>query len=110
MSPLYDAVILAVPAVEASKVEVHVAVPAAVPAARVQLGKVPVTPDTAKATDPVGVVGDDDVSVTIAVHDVVWPTTTVVAVHDTMVDVGWPVTVTVTVVVPLPAACAASPP
>jgi len=65
---LYDAVILAVPAVEAVKVEVHVAVPVAVPRARVQFGSVPVTPDTAKATKLVGVVGDDEVSVTVAVH------------------------------------------
>ena len=65
---MYDAVILAVPAVEAVKVEVHVAVPAAVPAARVQFGKVPVTPDTAKARKLVGVEGVVEVSVTVAVH------------------------------------------
>jgi len=87
VSPLYDAVILAVPAVEAVKVELHVAVPVAVPGARVQLGNVPVTPDKAKATEPVGVVVDDEVSVTVAVHVDDWPTRTLDGLHVTVVDV-----------------------
>lgn len=41
-----------------------------------------------KDTEPVGVdVGAGDVSVTVAVHDAVWPTTTVDGVHETVVVV-----------------------
>jgi len=58
--------ILAVPAVDAANIDVHVAVPAVVPAARVQVVNVPVTPVTPKLTDPVGVVAPvADVSVTV---------------------------------------------
>ena len=69
---------LAVPAVEAVKVEVHVAVPAVALAARVQVVKVPVTPVTAKVTDPVGVttVPAVDESTTVAVQVEPWLTTT----------------------------------
>src|SRR5438445_3655465 len=38
-------------------------------------------------TVPVGVVGPVAVSVTVAVHEVAWPTTTVVGVHETVVVV-----------------------
>ena len=47
----------------------------------------PVTPETAKATKPVGVVGDDDVSVIVAVHVDDWPTRTLDGLHVTVVDV-----------------------
>jgi len=58
--------ILAAPAVDAVKVEVHVAVPAVVPAARAQAVNEPVTPVTPRVTDPVGVVAPvADVSVTV---------------------------------------------
>ena len=61
--------IVAVPAVEAVNVLVHVAVPAAVPAANVQVVNVPVTPLTVNVTEPVGVLtGATEVSVTVAVH------------------------------------------
>jgi len=61
--------IVAVPEVEAVKVEVHVAVPAVVPAAKVHVVNVPVTPDTVNVTEPVGVLtGATEVSVTVAVH------------------------------------------
>ena len=56
--------------------EVHVAVPAVVPAANVQVVKVPVTPVTVKVTDPVGVVTGAVVSVTVAVHVDPWLTKT----------------------------------
>ena len=46
---------VAVPAVDEVNTELHVAVSDVVPAARVQFGNVPVTPETAKATKPVGV-------------------------------------------------------
>jgi len=57
---------------------------------RVQVGalKLPVTPATDQVTVPVGVVGVPLVSVTVAVHDVAWPTTIVVGVHATAVVVG----------------------
>ena len=63
--------ILAVPAVDGVNVEVHVAVPAVVPAARVQVVNVPVTPVTVKVTEPVGVmtVPTVELSVTVAVQD-----------------------------------------
>jgi hypothetical protein len=61
--------IVAVPEVEAVKVEVHVAVPAVVPAAKVHVVNVPVTPDTVKVTEPVGVLTvPAAVSVTVAVQ------------------------------------------
>jgi len=48
---------------------VHVAVPAVVPAAKVHVVNVPVTPDTVNVTEPVGVLtGATEVSVTVAVH------------------------------------------
>ena len=68
---------LAVPAVDGVKVLVHVAVPAVVPAANVQVVKVPVTPVTVKVTEPVGVLtGVGETSVTVAVHVEPWLTTT----------------------------------
>ena len=85
---MYDAVILAVPDVEAVKVELHVAVPVGVPAARSQFGNVPVTPDKAKATEPVGVVGDAEVSITVTVHVEDWVTEIVEGAHTTVVVVG----------------------
>ena len=61
--------IVAVPDVEAVNVEVHVAVPAVVPAAKVHVVNVPVTPLTVNVTDPVGVLTvPAAVSVTVAVH------------------------------------------
>jgi len=61
--------IVAVPAVEAVNVLVHVAVPAVVPAAKVHVVNVPVTPVTVNVTEPVGVLtGATEVSVTVAVH------------------------------------------
>ena len=59
--------IVAVPEVDAVNVEVHVAVPAVVPAARVQVVNVPVTPLTVNVTEPVGVVTGAVESVTVAV-------------------------------------------
>ena len=60
---------MAVPAVEAVNVLVHVAVPAVVPAAKVHVVNVPVTPDTVNVTEPVGVLTvPAAVSVTVAVH------------------------------------------
>ena len=85
---------LAVPAVDGVKVEVHVAVPAVVPAASVHVVNVPVTPLTVKVTEPVGVLtGATEVSVTVAVHVDPWLTTTGL-VHVTAVVVGLAVTVT----------------
>ena len=61
--------IVAVPEVEAVKVEVHVAVPAVVPAAKVHVVNVPATPDSVNVTEPVGVLTvPAAVSVTVAVH------------------------------------------
>ena len=86
--------IVAVPDVEAVKVLVHVAVPAVVPAAKVQVVNVPVTPVTVKVTEPVGVLTVPvPVSVTVAVHVDPWLTTTGL-VHVTAVVVGLAVTVT----------------
>ena len=85
---MYVAVILAVPVVEAVKVELQLAVPAAVPVDKVQFGKVPATPGTAKATEPVGVVGDAEVSVTVAVQVEAWSTTTTIGSQLTMVVVA----------------------
>jgi len=59
---------LAVPAVDGVNVEVQVAVPAVAPAASVHVVKVPVTPLTAKVTDPVGVMTGAVMSVTVAEH------------------------------------------
>ena len=85
---------VAVPEVEAVNVEVHVAVPAVVPAAKVQVVNVPVTPVTVKVTEPVGVLTVPvPVSVTVAVHVEPWLTTTGL-VHVTAVVVGLAVTVT----------------
>ena len=86
--------IVAVPEVEAVNVDVHVAVPAVVPAAKVHVVNVPVTPLTVKVTEPVGVLtGATEVSVTVAVHVDPWLTTTGL-VHVTAVVVGLAVTVT----------------
>ena len=85
---------VAVPAVEAVNVLVHVAVPAVVPAASVQVVKVPVTPVTVKVTEPVGVLtGAGEVSVTVAVQVDPWLTTTGL-VHVTAVVVVRLLTVT----------------
>jgi|SRR5205807_5280980 len=85
---------VAVPAVEAVNVLVHVAVPAVVPAANVQVVKVPVTPATVKVTEPVGVLtGAGEVSVTVAVQVDPWLTTTGL-VHVTAVVVVRLLTVT----------------
>ncbi len=65
-------VILAVPVVDAVKVVLQVAVPDGVPAARVQVVNVPVTPATAKFTLPVGVLTGEVESVTVAVHVTPW--------------------------------------
>jgi len=59
---------LAVPVVEGVNVVLQVAVPAVVPAAKVQVVNVPVTPLTVKVTEPVGVVTGAVESVTVAVH------------------------------------------
>ena len=86
--------IVAVPEVEAVNVDVHVAVPAVVPAAKVHVVNVPVTPVTVKVTEPVGVLTVPvPVSVTVAVHVDPWLTTTGL-VHVTAVVVGLAVTVT----------------
>ena len=93
--------IVAVPEVEAVKVEVHVAVPAVVPAAKVHVVNVPVTPDTVNVTEPVGVLtGATEVSVTVAVHVEPWLTTTGL-VHDTVVLVVRLLTTTLAAVVVL---------
>ena len=92
---------LAVPAVDGVKVEVHVAVPAVVPAASVHVVNVPVTPLTVKVTEPVGVLtGATEVSVTVAVHVDPWLTTTGL-VHDTVVLVVRLLTTTLAAVVVL---------
>src|SRR5438445_11012580 len=79
---------LAVPELEGVNVLVQVAVPAVVPAANVQVVKVPVTPVTAKVTEPVGVTTVPAVvaSVTVAVQ-VDSRLTTSVVVHVTVVVV-----------------------
>ena len=85
---------VAVPAVEAVNVLVHVAVPAVVPAAKVQVVNVPVTPLVVKVTEPVGVLtGAGEVSVTVAVQVDPWLTTTGL-VHVTAVVVVRLLTVT----------------
>jgi len=93
--------IVAVPDVEAVNVEVHVAVPAVVPAAKVHVVNVPVTPDTVNVTDPVGVLTvPAAVSVTVAVHVDPWLTNTGL-VHVTAVVVVLLLTTTVAAVVVL---------
>src|SRR5437879_13537654 len=92
---------VAVPEVEGVNVDVHVAVPAVVPAANVQVVNVPVTPVTVKVTEPVGVLTVPvPVSVTVAVHVVPWLTATGL-VHVTAVLVGLAVTVRLACVVVL---------
>ena len=87
--------IVAVPEVDAVNVDVHVAVPAVVPAARVQVVNVPVTPLTVKVTLPVGVLKvPAAVSVTVAVQVDPWLMKTVDGVHVTPVDVVRLLTVT----------------
>ena len=101
--------IVAVPAVEAVNVLVHVAVPAVVPAANVQVVNVPVTPLTVNVTEPVGVLtGATEVSVTVAVHVEPWLTTTGL-VHVTAVVVVLRLTTTVAAVVVLLVWCVPSP-
>ena len=92
---------LAVPALDGVNVLVHVAVPAVVPAAKVHVVNVPVTPLTVKVTEPVGVLtGATEVSVTVAVHVDPWLTTTGL-VHDTVVLVVRLLTTTLAAVVVL---------
>ena len=82
---------LAVPAVDGVKVEVHVAVPAVVPAASVHVVNVPVTPLTVKVTEPVGVLtGAGPVSVTVAVQVDPWLTCTGLTQVTLVVVVRWP--------------------
>src|SRR5437879_11813845 len=67
---------VAVPELEGVKVLVQVAVPAVVPAAKVHVVKVPVTPATVKVTETVGVLtGVGETSGTVAVHVEAWLTT-----------------------------------
>jgi len=70
VSPANEALMLADPADDGVNVDEHVAVPATVPAASVQVENEPVTVETENVTDPVGVraVPEVDVSVTVAVH------------------------------------------
>ena len=69
-SPLYVAVIIADPEVEAVKVEEHVAVPVVVPGAKLHGLGLRVPPEN--ATVPVGVVGAVDTSVTVIVQVDAW--------------------------------------
>src|SRR5437899_12193792 len=82
---------LAVPELEGVNVLVQVAVPAVVPAANVQVVKVPVTPVTAKVTEPVGVTTVPGVvEVVVAVEDEHWwITTTGLLLVAVVVVVGW---------------------
>ena len=101
MSPPYEALIVAVPVLVELNVTEHVAVPAVVPAANVQVVKVPVTPVTVNVTEPVGVLtGATEVSVTVAVHVEPWLTNTGL-VHVTAVVVVLLLTTTVAAVVVL---------
>jgi hypothetical protein len=88
---------------EGVKVEVQVAVPAVVPAARVQVVNVPVTVVTAKVTEPVGVmtVPAVELSATVTVHVEPWLTTTGL-VHVTAVVVVRRLTVTLAAELVLP--------
>jgi len=82
---------LAVPALVGVNVEVHVAVPAVVPAASVHVVNVPVTPDTVNVTEPVGVLtGAGPVSVTVAVQVDPWLTCTGLTQVTLVVVVRWP--------------------
>ena len=82
---------LAVPALVGVNVEVHVAVPAVVPAAKVHVVNVPVTPDTVNVTEPVGVLtGAGPVSVTVAVQVDPWLTCTGLTQVMLVVVVRWP--------------------
>src|SRR6267143_1355780 len=94
---------LALPAVDGRNVEVQVAVPAVAPAARVHVVKVPVTPETAKVTEPVGVmtVPAADESATVAVQVEPWLMTTGL-VHATLVVVVRRLTVTLVAALVLP--------
>jgi len=67
---------LAVPAVDGVNVLLHVATPAVAVAVRVHVVNVPVTPVTAKVTEPVGVDTGAVLSVTVAVQVEPWLTTT----------------------------------
>lgn len=85
MSPGYEAVTAAVPAVDAVKVDVHVA--EAVVPARVHVVNVPVTPVSLRVTVPVGVVAPvAEVSVTVTLQVDPWLITTGV-VQETVVVV-----------------------
>ena len=89
------------PDVDAVNVLVHVAVPAVVPAAKVHVVNVPVTPHTVNVTDPVGVLRvPAAVSVTVAVHVEPWLTNTGL-VHVTVVVVARLLTTTLAAVVVL---------
>ena len=82
---------LAVPALDGVNVLVHVAVPAVVPAAKVHVVNVPVTPDTVNVTEPVGVLtGAGPVSVTVAVQVDPWLTCTGLTQVTLVVVVRWP--------------------
>src|SRR5437016_8560256 len=82
---------LAVPALVGVNVEVHVAVPAVVPAAKVHVVNVRVTPDTVNVTEPVGVLtGAGPVSVTVAVQVDPWLTCTGLTQVTLVVVVRWP--------------------
>src|SRR5437899_12998351 len=99
---------VAVPEVEAVKVDVLVAVPAVVPAASVHVVNVPVTPLTVNVTDPVGVLTvPAAVSVTVAVHVQPWLTNTGL-VHVIAVVVVRRLTTTFAGVVVLLVLCAVS--
>src|SRR2546425_11168790 len=87
---------LAEPAVVAVKVVLQVAVPAVVPAARLQVVNVPVTPLTERFTAPVEVVGEVEVSVTVAVQVTPWFTKAVDG-QVTDVLVLWVTATTVTI-------------
>jgi len=80
-----------VPAVDGRKVNVQVAVPAVVPAARLHDVNVPeAVPVTVIAIVPVGVVAPlADVSTTVTVHEDAWLMTTVVGLQLIDVVVEW---------------------
>ena len=90
---------LAVPVVDAVNVVLQVAVPAVVPAAKLQVVNAPVTPLTERFTVPVGVVGEVEVSVTVAVQLVAWLIATMDGLHTTFVVVPCLTAATVTVTV-----------
>src|SRR5712664_527524 len=100
---------VAVPAVDALNVEVHVAVPAVVPAAKVQVVNVPETPETVNETEPVGVLTiPAATSVTVAVQVDPWLTNTGL-VQVTAVVVVRRLTTTLAALVVLLTACVESP-